>query len=235
MTNFLIGADPEIFLRDKYTKEFISAHDLFPGTKKNPYKVDKGAVQVDGMAVEYNIDPVAGLKDWLYNHNAVQTQIREMLHNAAGEDLELVFKPWAMFDHSYFSIIPLENKLLGCDPDYGADGKEKVPTADLQQTPVRTAAGHVHIGWREDGDPLEATHFKKALGVALAFQKAPGFTAKTNQEKMRIQYYGAPPSFRPKPYGVELRSPSNLWVEKQPTQVKMFNIIMKKLEKFDEM
>jgi hypothetical protein len=58
---FKIGADPEFFLRDKATGKFVSAHGLIPGTKRQPMKVDKGAVQVDGMALEFNIDPVTNL------------------------------------------------------------------------------------------------------------------------------------------------------------------------------
>lgn len=225
-----LGADPEIFLRDKYLKEFVSAHDLFPGTKKEPFKLDRGAVQVDGTAVEYNIDPVDNLADWLKNHEVVQIQIKEMLHKA-NPDLELVFKPWAVFDSDYFSILPLSCKLLGCDPDYGRDGKEKVPTADLQHSPMRTAAAHVHIGWRDGGDPLEENHFKKCLNTALLFEKAPGFQPSTNTEKLRIQYYGAPPSFRPKSYGVELRSPSNRWIATERGRTTMFNTVMSRIEK----
>ncbi len=55
MSNFTYGCDPEVFLMvgDKY----VSAHGLFPGTKAEPFKVEKGAVQVDGLALEFNIDP----------------------------------------------------------------------------------------------------------------------------------------------------------------------------------
>lgn len=225
-----LGCDPEIFLRDKYLKEYVSAHDLFPGTKKDPFKLERGAVQVDGMALEYNIEPVDNLDDWLRNHKVVLAQLDEMVKKAS-EDLEMVFKPWAVFDSDYFSILPLSCKLLGCDPDYGRDGKEKTPTADLQYSPMRTAAGHVHIGWRDGGDPLEPAHFEKCLKTALLFEKAPGFQPKTNTEKLRIQYYGAPPSFRPKPYGVELRSPSNRWVATERGRVQMFNTVMNRIEK----
>ncbi len=53
----LIGADPEVFL--KVGKKNISSHGLINGDKKNPLKVDKGAVQIDGTALEFNIDPAS--------------------------------------------------------------------------------------------------------------------------------------------------------------------------------
>ena len=51
---FTIGADPEVFVADSLTNTFVSAHDLVPGTKLEPFAVNKGAVQVDGMALEFN-------------------------------------------------------------------------------------------------------------------------------------------------------------------------------------
>jgi len=55
MTQILVGCDPEYFV--KKNGIFQSAHGLIMGDKKNPQKVRNGAVQVDGMAVEFNIDP----------------------------------------------------------------------------------------------------------------------------------------------------------------------------------
>src|SRR3546814_9684922 len=50
------GCDPEVFILDEYGAP-VSPEDFLPGTKEEPYKVNKGAVQVDGMAGEFNIDP----------------------------------------------------------------------------------------------------------------------------------------------------------------------------------
>ena len=59
MTQILVGCDPEVFVAKG--GKFISAHGMIPGTKKAPHKVERGAVQVDGMALEFNIDPAASL------------------------------------------------------------------------------------------------------------------------------------------------------------------------------
>ena len=53
MSKILVGCDPEIFV--KQAGVFKSAHGLVVGDKKDPQKVNKGAVQVDGMALEFNI------------------------------------------------------------------------------------------------------------------------------------------------------------------------------------
>ena len=55
----LLGADPEAFVVLKDGGIPVSAHGLLPGTKDKPFPVEKGAVQVDGMAAEFNIEPAA--------------------------------------------------------------------------------------------------------------------------------------------------------------------------------
>ena len=52
--NILIGADPELFV--KKDGVVVSGHDLIQGTKADPFPVQDGAVQVDGMALEFNIE-----------------------------------------------------------------------------------------------------------------------------------------------------------------------------------
>jgi len=51
----LVGCDPELFV--KKDGVLVSAHGLVQGSKEHPFRVSKGAVQVDGMALEFNIDP----------------------------------------------------------------------------------------------------------------------------------------------------------------------------------
>jgi hypothetical protein len=62
----LIGADPELFVFTRSGKP-VSAHDLIPGTKYEPHEVGNGAVQVDGVAAEFNIDPAANEDEFFFN------------------------------------------------------------------------------------------------------------------------------------------------------------------------
>ena len=54
--NLLFGADPELFVRHKVTRQLTSAHTLIPGTKASPFSVPKGGIQVDGVAAKFNIE-----------------------------------------------------------------------------------------------------------------------------------------------------------------------------------
>lgn len=222
-----LGCDPEVALRDKITHDIVSAHTLFPGTKKDPFKLDRGAVQVDGMALEFNIHPARTIEDFELNITTVLTQLDEMLKKVGNDELEMLFEPVARFDPTYFSIIPLEPKILGCEPDFDENGNEKVPPEGMQDLPFRTMAGHMHIGFREGGDPLEHEHFENCKVIAKRFKTAKGYVPLTPQERERTRYYGAPGSFRPKAYGIELRSPSNKWVQTQSGREEMFKITYK--------
>lgn len=223
-----LGADPEIFLRDRITKDFVSAYGLFPGTKSDPYPLEKGAVQVDGMALEYNIHPAETAEEWNTNHETVLRQLDEMV-TKVDPFIEMVFTPVFHIDPLYFALQPLEAKILGCDPDFGEDGKEKIPPEGMQDLPFRTAAGHIHIGITEGEDVKSEKHFNNCLSIAKAFRNVQGFVPVTTEERERARFYGAPPSFRPKHYGPELRSPSNLWVASKEGRMRMFNNVVSKM------
>ena len=63
---YLIGADPEVFVTDK-NNQFVSAFNMVPGDKAKPYPVPFGAVQVDGMALEFNIEPASTRQEFIHN------------------------------------------------------------------------------------------------------------------------------------------------------------------------
>lgn len=220
---FLYGTDPEAFIMSKKSGQFIAAAGIIPGTKELPFKVEKGAVQVDGLAAEFNIDPVNNAVDFDKNIQTVLNQLIQMIHEV-DSDLELVFTPTAHFDTDYFVKLNPETKILGCDPDFNIRGEINVVKDDLSETPIRTAAGHVHIGWRMDASAEDPAHFEDCRGVAESFYntRLPFFQPETPAEKVRLNYYGHSGAFRPKKYGVELRSPSNRWVKDSESRQLMF-------------
>ena len=109
----LVGADPEIFLQEN--GKFISAHDKLPGTKWEPHIVSNGAIQVDGMAAEFNIDPAASEEEFLTNLQVVQDQLRVMLPG-----IDFIHAASVGFGEEFIKHIPSENLTLGCEPDFDA-------------------------------------------------------------------------------------------------------------------
>lgn len=219
-----IGCDPEVFISNGY--ETISAYGILPGTKAEPYKVEKGAVQVDGTAFEFNIDPVTTADAFDKNISTVLAQMDEMVKKI-DKSFRLTFLPVAYYKNDYFKLLPDPAKELGCDPDYNAiSGAQQTPKEDLSEKPLRTASGHIHIGWTEDMRPHHPDHFKECQRIAAAFRYETFFRPRTMLEKVRFEYYGANGAFRPKSYGVELRMPSNRWVAKNETRIRVFNDVM---------
>lgn len=227
-----MGTDPELFL--KCGGEFVSAYGLFPGTKSNPHPVEKGAVQVDGLALEFNIDPADNAEEFDKNISTVLAQMEEMVKEV-DKDMELVFTPFAEFDAEYFKLLPFECKLLGCDPDFDCYYGLPKDAPDIMDRPFRTAAGHIHVGWTEGEDPESAAHFEDARFIAQSLEGGVGYYTryKDPRETKRLEWYGKT-AFRPKSYGVEWRSPSNLWVQHPAKRRDLFERIKLQIEKVEK-
>lgn len=203
--NFLLGADPEVFV--KQGGIHTSGYGLVPGTKNNPYVVDNGAVQVDGMALEFNINPVASCDEFVYNVQSVLAQLSQMV-----PDYEVVADPVARFTPEYIQAQPDEATELGCDPDFNAwtDTENVKPDCNL---PMRTGAGHVHIGWTEGADIDSHQHHELCLMLVKQldfFLALPSLLYDTEVDRRAM--YGKAGAYRPKSYGVEYRVLSNAWL-----------------------
>lgn len=221
MENIKVGADPEFFLYSKKHDEYVSAWGLFPGTKKDPYPLEGGAMQVDGTALEFNIDACTDSKAFNYTIVKVLDQIKDIICKV-DSDLGMDFTPLIQYTPERWKDISYRAKVLGCEVDYDLMGK-----ANRKVNPkrYRTAAGHVHLGFTKGKVELETKHFNNCCKIAKYFytHKSLELYPLTELEKQRLKFYGDFGSFRPKSYGIELRSPSNMWVSRESTRLQMFN------------
>lgn len=211
----LLGCDPEVFVREKGKKRyFTSAHGLNEGTKDVPVRVECGAVQVDGMALEFNIDPAATEDEWFHNI----TTVMNIMKTSLPDNLEIVATPVALFTKKHLAEQPLEAKELGCTPDYNAWKKGEANPRPNAEVNFRTGAGHIHFGWCENADVSDPLHLEACmiLTQALDLTLAP-LCALFDTGYKRRELYGAPGAFRPKPYGCEYRVVSNAWLRDEET------------------
>ena len=96
-----IGTDPEVFLEDANGKSY-SGHDLIPGTKLEPYPVMNGAIQVDGVALEFNTDPAETAEEFIFNIESVLSQMTaEFKKNAPFLNIKIT--PTTFFPYIVFS------------------------------------------------------------------------------------------------------------------------------------
>lgn len=203
----LIGADPEFFVY-KDGKP-VSAYGLIEGTKKNPIPVNGGAIQVDGMALEFNINPAKTFNEFNRNIDSVLDEFRKVI----SPEYEFSFTPVADFGEEYLAQQPEEAVKLGCEPDFNAwDGGNVNPIPDVK-TPFRTASGHIHLGWTEGQDINDPEHIEACNMIVKQLDAVLGTASIIwDRDNRRRQLYGKAGAYRPKSYGVEYRVMSNAWL-----------------------
>lgn len=208
---FTIGCDPEVFVMKE--GKLVSAHGLVQGTKAEPQPVPHGAVQVDGMALEFNTEPVTlnsyyqGL--FVYKVNTVLKSLENMIK---GFKLHIV--PSVVFSQKDMDDAPEEAKELGCEPDFNVYTGVANPPPNANSL-LRTAAGHIHIGWG-DGveDPHAAEHIVQCEMLVRNLDATLGLISLLlDKDEKRRELYGKAGAYRPKPYGVEYRVLSNFWLK----------------------
>ena len=206
--HLLVGCDPEVFLTRKADKALVSAHSLLPGTKDMPYGIQNGAVQVDGVAAEFNITPAPSGDHFYAYVSSVMQQMKDML-----PDHTLRIEPAVVFDEDYFMTIPEESRVLGCNPDWNAWTETINPAPDGNGTTMRTASGHLHIGWTKNQDINDPVHQQDCFRVVRQMDYYLGmYSLLWDTDSRRRNLYGKAGSCRIKPYGTEYRALSNMWL-----------------------
>lgn len=233
--SFTIGCDPELFVIRKHDGKLVSANGLVKGNKKEPFKVNRGAIQVDGMALEFNTDPVEiesnkynvgdrGFENFNRNIVTVLSQLKE----AVGEDYNFSKDSFVIFDKEYYdNEVPPEAKELGCDPDFNAyTGGLENPAPD-SATSLRGAAGHIHIGWGENIPQDHPDHVEICNELVKCLDSTVGLLMVLYEPDgdRRKEAYGKAGAHRRKPYGVEYRVPSNQWIFTRNRRRRIFEFI----------
>lgn len=207
---FTIGADPEFFLYDLDKGHMVSATDYLPGTKEEPHALEKGAVQVDGLAAEINIDPASSYKEFSSNITTVLQQVKRMVP----DNIAFMYDASTEFKKTVWDKVPEEAKVLGCSPDFNAWTGEMNPPPNVSESSrVRCAGGHIHIGWTDDALLSDQMHVLNCRDLVRQLDYYLGaWSLNCDYDKTRRSQYGKAGSCRIKPYGVEYRVLSNFWL-----------------------
>lgn len=211
--NVTVGADPEVFFLDKDGNPF-PAIGLVGGTKEKPLPIpglEGCAVQEDNVAAEFNIPPATSSTEF---DESIFKSLEYISSIALKNGHRVAFK-----DSFEFAPEHLKSKAamtLGCEPDFNVWELRVNPRPNPPKA-LRTAAGHVHIGYAK---PTEES--KIILGRACdLFIGVPSIlvTPKTARRTL----YGKAGAVRLKDYGIEYRVPSNWWLETAELRRAMFN------------
>lgn len=206
MQKHTVGCDPEVFLVNA-VNEFVSSIDRIGGSKDFPRPIDDEgcAVQEDNVAVEYNIPPVHTVEQFIHYNRKV---LAYLSGHVARQGLSLRIIPSANFSEEQLS----DPRALefGCEPDFNAwKGGSVNPRPECEDKSLRSAGGHIHIG---NIDGLDKLLVIKAMDLFVGVGMM-----KYDTDNRRRMLYGKAGAHRPKPYGVEYRTPSNAWLQSDET------------------
>lgn len=207
-----IGADPELFCQNA-KGEIVMGIGLIGGTKETPKLVTLGAVQEDNVLAEFNIDPAKNPDQFVRNINTVTAELDKIL---AVSGLTSVVKTSHNFEKEVLMSGGDQALRFGCDPDLDC-WTNKTNEPPNPYTTLRTAGGHVHIGY---DNPTEA----RSLEVACILEYLLGVpSVLLDDDTDRRSMYGQSGSCRIKPYGVEYRVLSNFWLKTDDLKRWVFN------------
>lgn len=231
--NFTIGADPEVFLYDASAKRAIPATLCFFGNKSKPEPLDCGTVIHDNVAAEFTVPAVNNCNDFVEVIGLMRRAVLEAARTRLANDkIVLDFgsssRIWKPKDLTH-----PDTMVFGCDPDFNAwQGGEKNPKPNPESLAgLRSTGGHIHIGvddeWfqRKPGQLELVRVLDASVGQVIANWEHKGGNG-INHRRRRTMY-GAAGCYRPKPYGVEYRSPSPVWCSSDDRARIIYDVIEK--------
>lgn len=229
MMKYTFGCDPELFVFNEKFNYYLSALNYVKGTKENPFPVTGGATQLDGVSAEFNITPVDNEDDWIDNINKVYNRMLIDLPN----DCILRPTPVAYFGKEYFEELSMEEKLLGCSPDWDAYTREQNAPPHTTEY-FRTGSGHVHVGYDTEKLRAEGKYEEDVICRVKQLDNILYFSSLLwDSSKKRRELYGKPGAFRYKPYGFEYRVLSNAWLGDEDLMSWVFNATKIAMQLYD--
>lgn len=194
-----VGADPEFFVKDKKTDEVIVSCRKFGGEKRAPmFLSPDGGFLEDGTTVEFNVSPSRSLRECAKKLEGLILIFLNKYDNVTfSGETEATFPPDELEKYP-------EARQIGCAPDLFAYGLRIAPAIEKFKN-RRFAGGHIHLGIDPWPEGLEKDLVIKWMDLLFLLP----MNAYAN--KNRWEFYGHPGLYRETPYGVEYRSPDNLW------------------------
>lgn len=198
-----LGADPEVFLVNNKTGEFVSAINKIGGSKYDPLQVKglpKGfTLQEDNVALEFGIPPAKSAATFV---KYIQTVMNAGLSKIEQDNLEFSSMSAVFFPKEQLNCEAAQ--VFGCEPDFNAWTGEMNPKPKSEDPTLRSAGGHVHIETK-----LNPNLVGQACDLYLG---VPSLILDDKGSLRRQLGYGRGGAIRYKPYGIEYRTLSNFWI-----------------------
>lgn len=216
ITQFTVGADPEMFIINEKTGDVVSAIGLIPGEKGDPWRdpnwPEGFGLEIDNVLAEYNIPPAYNKDMFVKAIQFMQTYIRDYVKSINPDYNILCAASKIVKDDQLENPIA---KLFGCCPDFNCYTNLPNPKPKGDITNLRSAGFHVHYGYPDaniDDSVQMVKYFDVFLGlVSLLF----------DTDRKRRSLYGKAGCYRLTSYGVEYRTLSSFMASSK----KLINLI----------
>lgn len=203
------GGDPEFVLMDGDIP--VSAIGILPN-KYNPIKENGHSFYYDNVMAEIGVLPSNTATESVTNFVTAVSKLRTLVYPLVPVTLSSL-----MFNSNQLSN-PIARE-IGCSPEFCAYEMRAIPppTNEFLSSTLRTAGGHIHIGYN-------LSHSQK-IGVIRMMDLFVGvpsvFLDIDKATIVRKKLYGRAGRFRTPPHGVEYRTLSNFWVT-SPKLISLF-------------
>lgn len=199
ISDFTVGADPEMFLIDTSTGKVISAKGIIPGKKGRPWRkgLPKGfGLEIDGILAEFNIPPCTSKGEYIESIQFMKNFIRDFVKNI-NPNYDIMCKSSTEVPAEVVAD-PSVNE-IGCAPDFNAYTMEQTVCLDHWPGLVRCAGNHIHLG-------INKLRFSDRINIIKYFDLALGLKSLfSDADTERRKLYGKAGCYRPTKYGCEYR------------------------------
>lgn len=218
VANPTIGTDFELFLLDTEAGEVISAEGYIKGSKEEPFVFDPEnkyfSTTLDNVLAEATIPPVTNAADF---YRFIQKSV-EFLKTQIPRNVSLMAFPAARLNEKWLQTE--HAKTFGCMPDFCVWTRSMNPMPCAEDSTLRSAGGHIHIGY--DNPRMEIN--EQIIKAMDLFIGVPSMIQEPDNERKLL--YGKAGCFRPKNYGVEYRTVSNYYLGSKELTEWVFNNTM---------
>ncbi len=205
LSNVTVGADPEVFVATS-DGSITSAIGHVGGSKLFPRPVTDGGVQEDNVLAEFNINPARSKMEFINNMDSVMADLKSILES---NQLQPIIIPSHTYTTEQLQSFGPDAMEFGCSSEWNAWTDRRLPKPKAEGHTLRTAGGHIHVGY---DDPQTFTNLSlvKMLDYVIGL---PSILIDTDSQRRKL--YGKAGSMRHKDYGVEYRTVSNFWLGSQ--------------------
>jgi hypothetical protein len=229
LNNVTVGADPEVFIFNTSTKTVVSSIGIIPGEKGDPW-IDptwpKGfGLEIDNILGEFNIPPCKTKEEFIDSIVFMKKYIREHVKKI-NPNYDIRCRASYLVPED--QLQSKEAKLFGCSVDYNAYTEEPNPKPKGEETNLRSAGFHIHVGYENpnvDTSLMIIKYLDAYLGVPSVL-----LDGDTNRRSL----YGKAGAFRLCDYGCEYRTLSSYFLRTKTTLTFVWNGLTKALSALED-